>query len=312
LLRLVLGAAVLAAVWGAGAIVQAKTAAIVVAKSASPQAAPVRRRIHAKALASSFAGTFTFRNDGFRTGQNLTETILTPSTVRSGAFGRVFTDLVDGYLYAQPLYVPAVTMPDDVHNVVYVATEFNSVYAFDADQPGPALWQTNFNDSINGITPVPSSDLGCTDLVPWIGITATPVIDPATGTLYVVSKEKLSKPSVSYRQRLHALDIVTGLEKFGGPVTITATATGTGAGNVDGVISFDPLKENGRSALTLANGVVYLAYASHCDFGPTMAGFSATTRRPWRSQSSSTLRLTAPPPASGNPDAVSASIPTAI
>jgi hypothetical protein len=263
-----LGAAVLAIVWAAGGDVQAKMAS---------------RRVslaHRLSQASSFPGTFTYRNDNFRTGQNLTETILTPSSVKPGGFGRLFTDPVDGQIYAQPLYVPSVTMPDDVHNVVYVATELDSVYAFDADQPGPALWHTSFTDSKNGIAAVPSTDLGCNDLVPWIGITATPVIDPATGTLYVVSKTKQTKGGVVYRQQLHALDIATGAEKFGGPVTIAATAAGTGVGNVNGVISFDPLKQNDRAALTLAGGIVYLTFASHCDMGPYhgwILGYNAST-----------------------------------
>ena len=97
--------------------------------------------------------------------------------MKPGAFGLLFTDAVDGYVYAQPLYVPALQMPDAVHNVVFVATEFNSVYAFDADEPGAPLWHMSFNDSTNGITPEPSSDLGCNDLFHWIDITATPMID---------------------------------------------------------------------------------------------------------------------------------------
>jgi hypothetical protein len=282
--RLVLGVlgAVLAIILGVGAIVQAKPPAIVKAKSAARRV-PVA---HPLSAPSSFPGTFTFRNDGFRTGQNLLETTLTPSTVKPGAFGLLFTDAVDGYVYAQPLYVPALQMPDDVHNVVFVATEFNSVYAFDADEAGPPLWHVSFNDPNNGITAVPSSDLACNDLVPWIGITATPVIDPNTpntGTLYVLSKEKLSKPSVSYRQRLHALDITNGHEKFNGPVTISASVNGSGAGSVNGVIKFDPLKQNDRSALTLANGIVYMSFASHCDFGPYhgwILGYNASTLAP--------------------------------
>jgi hypothetical protein len=274
--RVGLGAVVLALFLGFGVIVHAKPLAIARARSASSRM-PVA---HPLSEASSFPGMFTFRNDGFRTGQNLFETVLTPSTVKPGAFGRLFTNPVDGMVYAQPLYVPTVEMADGTHNVVYVATELDSVYAFDADQPGPALWHTSFINAINGITAVPSSDLGRGDLVPWIGITATPVIDPDSQTLYVLSKEKLTKPSVSYRQRLHALDIATGLEKFGGPVTITATVTGNGVGNVGGVISFDPLKQNDRSALTLVNGIVYLSFASHCDFGPYhgwILGYNAST-----------------------------------
>jgi hypothetical protein len=173
--RLVLGAlgAVLAIILGLGGDVQSKPVALARVKSASPR----RSVAHPLSAASSFPGTFTFRNDGFRTGQNLFETILTPSTVKPGAFGLLFTDAVDGYVYAQPLYVPALQMPDAVHNVVFVATEFNSVYAFDADEPGAPLWHMSFNDSTNGITPEPSSDLGCNDLFHWIDITATPMID---------------------------------------------------------------------------------------------------------------------------------------
>jgi hypothetical protein len=270
--RLVLGAAVLAVVSGAGAIVQAA--------GASWRAASAHRRIHAEPLVSGFAGTFTYRNDGFRTGQNLTETTLTPSTVQPGMFGLLFTDAVDGQMYAEPLYVPNVQIPaQGTHNVVYAATELDSVYAFDADQPGPALWQTSFTSLKNGITAVPSSDIGCGDLVPWVGITSTPVIDPATGTLYVLSKTKVTKTD-AYRQQLHALDIATGLEKTNSPVTIAATVAGSGDGAVSGLISFDPFLQNDRPALALANGVVYLSFASHCDFRPYhgwILGYDATT-----------------------------------
>ena len=156
-----------------------------------------------------------------------------------------------------------------MHNVVYVATENDSVYAFDADQPGPPLWNTSFINPAAGITAVPSSDLGCGDLVPLIGITATPVIDPGqgpNGTLYVVSKVKLGPGS--YLQQLHALDITTGLEQGHSPTTITAKVPGTAEDAVKGMVSFDPLLQQDRPALTLANGVVYLSFASHCDFQP--------------------------------------------
>ena len=222
-----------------------------------------------RALEPGFTGQLLYRNDNFRTGQNLAESVLTPSTVNASNFGLQFTDALDGYAYTQPLYVPAVSIPSKgTHNVIYIATENDSVYAFDADAAGPPLWQTSFIDPANGITPVPSSDLGtsCTDLVPMIGITATPVIDPYTGTLYVVSKVKLGPGS--YQQQLHALDITTGLEMPHSPVTITASVPGTGQASVDGIISFDPLLQHDRPALTLANGVVYLSFASHCDISP--------------------------------------------
>jgi hypothetical protein len=268
---LILGAALVAAISGANVIGHAA-------------GAPGRlRSAHggnsARALEPGFAGTFLYRNDNFRTGQNLAESILTPSTVTKLEFGLQFTDAVDGQVYAEPLYVPGVPVPSQgTHNVVYVATEFDSVYAFDADQAGPALWHTSFIDPASGITPVPSSDVGCTDLVPWIGITATPVIDGTTGTLYVISKVKLG-PS-KYQQQLHALDITTGFEMPNSPVTIMATVAGTGIGENKGQISFDPLKEHDRPALTLANGVVYLSFASHCDSEPYhgwILGYNETT-----------------------------------
>ncbi len=236
---LVLGAALVAAISGANVISHA---------AGTPgRLRPALRGTHTvRALEPGFSGTFLYRNDNFRTGQNLNETVLTPSTVNPSQFGLLFTDTVDGEIYAEPLYVPNVQIPNQgTHNVVYVATEFDSVFAFDADQPGPPLWQTSFADAANGITPVPSTDLGCGDLTPWIGITATPVIDSSTGTLYVISKVKLGPNS--YQQQLHALDITNGLErKPNSPVTITATAPGTGADSVNGQISFDPLLHQDR------------------------------------------------------------------
>src|SRR5271170_1752154 len=233
------------------------------------QSLSARARSAARASEPGFTGTFLYRNDNFRTGQNLAESVLTPSTVTPSKFGLQFTDTIDGAAYAEPLYVPNVAIPGlGTHNVVYVATENDSVYAFDADQQGPALWHTSFINPAKGITAVPSTDIGCGDLVPIIGITATPVIDPAVGngTLYVVSKVKLGPGS--YQQQLHALDITTGLEQPKSPVTIAASGPGTGEASVTGVITFDPLLQHDRAALTLANGVVYLTFASHCDITP--------------------------------------------
>jgi Abnormal spindle-like microcephaly-assoc'd, ASPM-SPD-2-Hydin len=232
-----------------------------------------------RASEPGFTGTFIYRNDNFRTGQNLAESILTPSTVTPSQFGLLFTDAIDASAYAQPLYVPNVSIPGKgTHNVVYVATENDSVYAFDADQPSPALWHRSFIDPAHGITAVPASDLGCGDLVPIIGITATPVIDPVAGTLYVVSKVKLGPGS--YQQQLHALDITTGLDQPNSPVTIAAKVLGTAHDSVKGMISFDPLLQHDRPALTLANGVVYLSFASHCDIEPYhgwILGYDETT-----------------------------------
>ena len=177
------------------------------------------------AFVTDYGGTFTYHNDNARTGQNLDEIALSPATVNAQHFGKLFADPVNGYVYAQPLYVPEVTIPGlGLHNVVYVATEHDSVFALDADAPMAPLWQASFVDPANGITTVPSGDVS-RGIVPEIGITGTPVIDPASGTLYVVAK---TKENGVYVQRLHALDIGSGGEKFGGPVVIQAFAPGSG------------------------------------------------------------------------------------
>jgi hypothetical protein len=216
---------------------------------------------------TNYAGTFTYHNDNLRTGQNLGETVLTPANVNSAHFGKLFSYAVDGYIYAQPLYVANVAIPGQgFHNVVYVATEHNSVYAFDADNRTPqTLWHVSFLGT--GVTSVPSADTGTTDITPEVGITGTPVIDPASGTLYVVAKTKETGPA--YVLRLHALDITTGAEKFGGPVVITAMINGTGDGN-DGAghVPFNSLRQSDRCALLLDHGIVYIASASHGDNDP--------------------------------------------
>ena len=132
--------------------------------------------------------------------------------MNSTTFGKIFTLPVDGYVYAQPLYVPNVNIAGTVHNVLYVATEHDSLYAFDADTGGTALWKVSF--IVNGGSTVPSSKLSTEDIVPEVGITGTPVIDNTTNTLYVVSK---TLESANYILRLHAIDITSGAEKFGGP-----------------------------------------------------------------------------------------------
>ena len=157
-----------------------------------------------------------------------------------------------------------------MHNVVYVATQHDSVYAFDADSNTgvnrQALWTRGFADPAAGRTPVRSEELKCTDIYPEVGITGTPVIDVATGTLYVVTKE--TRPDKSFAQRLHALDVASGDEKFGGPVEIRASVSGAGDGSVGGQVAFDPLRNHQRPGLLLNNGVVYIAWASHCDNRP--------------------------------------------
>ena len=208
-------------------------------------------------------GVFTHHYDPQRTGQNLKEYALAPATLSSSTFGSLFSCSVNeggsvpGYTYAQPLYVANLLMPDNkMHNVVYVATESDFVYAFDADaSPCQLLWKASMLDAAHGAaagaTTVPDGDTGETgDLVPEIGITSTPVIDPSSNTIYVSSKTK--EPGPVYVHRLHALDLTTGLEKFGGPATITASG-------------FDPLVHMQRPALLLSNGIVYVAFGSHGD-----------------------------------------------
>jgi len=231
---------------------------------------------------TSFAGTFTHHNDNARTGQNLNETVLTLTNVTVGTFGKVFSYPLDGVAHASPLYVSGVNIAGQPRNVVYVATEHDSVYAFNADgQTGdPPLWRASFINPPD-VTTVPPQDTETDDITPEIGITGTPVIDPASGTLYVVAKTKeVSDGTAGYVQRLHALDIATGAEKFGGPVPIAASALGNGAGSQGGHLTFDPLRQNQRPALLLSNGVVYVAFASHGD-KPTyhgwVLGYDATT-----------------------------------
>ena len=218
------------------------------------------------------AGVFTYHNDNMRTGQDLNETVLTPSNVNSSTFGKRFSYPLDGLTYSSPLYVQNVNIPGQgYHNVVIVATEHDSVYAFDADgRSSSPLWQVNFTNPAAGVTTVPTADVGgCCDIPNEVGITQTPVIDPATGTIYVVAKTKeVSGSTTNYVMRLHALDLTTGAEKFGGPVVIQATVPGTGDSSSGGIVHFDPLRENERSAGLLANGVLYLAFTSHNDITP--------------------------------------------
>ena len=199
-------------------------------------------------------------NDTSRTGQNLQETVLNTSTVNVANFGKLFSLPVDGNIFTQPLYVPALNIGGMTHNVVYVATAQNSVFAFDADSGNATpLWTVNLG------TPVPSQDIcstdpaACpyTDVIPVIGIIATPVIDPVSGTIYVVANTK--DTSSKYHFKLHALDWLTGAEKFSGPTEITASG-------------FNPFTELCRPGLLLLNGTVYTAFGSVGDF-PTWHGF---------------------------------------
>jgi hypothetical protein len=212
----------------------------------------------------------TSRVDAARTGANLKEKVLTTSNVNGASFGKLYTRNLDGQVYAQPLYVGGV----NGRNVVYVATEHNSVYAFDADDlrsNAPPLWQKSFGPS------VPAQDTGCGLLTPEIGITATPVIDLAAKTIWFTAK---TKENGAYVHRLHALDIATGLPRPNSPVVITASAPGTGAGSASGVVTMDPLRHMNRPGLLKAGNAIYLGFASNCDIGPYhgwVLGYDATT-----------------------------------
>ncbi len=224
----------------------------------------------------------TYHNDVARTGWNPAETVLTPANVNQAQFGKLFSFTVDGQIYGQPLYLQNVSLGGATHNVVYVATEHDSVYAFDADgKTTSPLWHVSFINPAAGITTVNSNTdfpVQYFDIEPEVGITSTPVIDVSSGTLYVVAK---TKENGKFVQRLHALDVATGGEKFGGPVVITASELGHGVvNNGSGSIVFDPLICNQRSALLLTNGTLYIAFASHGDFDPFLGwilGYDAQT-----------------------------------
>jgi hypothetical protein len=208
---------------------------------------------------SASGQVLTRQYNSARTGATLTESTLTPANVNASAFGKIFTFPVDGDVYAQPLYMPRVEIPGKgVHDVLFVATEHDSVYAFDAaGQPAEPLWHASFVNESAGVTTVPAGDVSCPFIALEVGITPTPVIDGQTGTLYVLARTKESQGVLrgsTYVQKLHALAITTGAEKFGGPVVIQAPG-------------FDPLRELPRAALLLANGQVYLTWASSCDVG---------------------------------------------
>ena len=190
----------------------------------------------------------TYHYDNARDGQNTAETTLTPINVNSTNFGKKFALPTDGYVYAQPLLKTGVTIPGQgTHDVLFVATEHDSVYAFDAQGNNPAqgyLWKDSFINPANGVTTVPSGDVGTDDIVPEIGITGTPVIDPSTNTLYVdAATKEVSGSTTTYVHRLHALDLATGAEKFGGPVVISASVPGTG----DGTASSDVVSATGQT-----------------------------------------------------------------
>lgn len=220
---------------------------------------------------------YTWHDDLARDGADDREDVLSPSRVNKSSFGKLFSCTVDGAIYAQPLWVAHVRMADGEHNVVFVATEHDGLYAFDADQrPCAELWKDDLIDTdhggLGGETTVPAGTTGYFvgqgygDITPEVGVTGTPVIDPRTDTLYVVSKSVIYSAGARYYQRLHAIDLATGAERPGSPITITASYHPEGNGAAD--VQFDARRENQRAGLALVDGTVYVAFGSHEDVRP--------------------------------------------
>ena len=219
----------------------------------------------------------TYHNDQARTSQNLNEATLTPSNVNVTNFGKTGFLPVDGKVDAQPLYLSKLNIPGKgTHNLLYIATEHDSVYAFDADN-GTTLWKV----SLLGANETTSDARNCSQVIPEIGITATPVIDRSrgpNGVIYVVAMSK--NRTGSYFQRLHALDVTTGAEVLGGPTNIQASFPGTGDNSSGGNVIFDPKQYAERAGLLLLNGILYTSWTSHCDIRPYtgwIIGFDASS-----------------------------------
>jgi hypothetical protein len=238
---------------------------------------------------TNLTGMTTYHNDLLRDGTNTSEYALTTSLVATKTFGKLFSCQADAAIYTQPLWMPLVMINGALHNVIVVATQNDSVYAFDADSsPCITLWHANLLDSAHGgtigETSVPSSLIGSGDgdISPEVGVTGTPVIDPSTNMIYVVSKSV--NASTQFFQRLHALVLATGNDNVTPQgISSSITVAGTGDGSVNGVLAFDPRNENARSGLVFYNGVVYVSWASHEDHDPYhgwVIGFSASTLAP--------------------------------
>ena len=230
-------------------------------------------------LSAAQVAVTTFRNDNYRSGANTHEILLTFGAVSAAHFGKLKIFPVTGYVYAQPLYVPRLNVGGVSHNVVFIATEHDQVYAFDTIS-GNQLWNTDFlrsTDPSLTISPLAPGDVLCDDISPEIGISGTPVIDTSSSVLYVlaVTKEYDSGTHITtFHQRLHALDLASGIDKIP-PRDIAATAHGNGTGSVGGILTFDPLTEGQRTALLLANGQIYAGWASYCDQGNYHGWFMA-------------------------------------
>jgi hypothetical protein len=223
---------------------------------------------------------YTQHNNNTRSGLNDQEKKLTTSNVNSKDFGKLFELSVDGQVYAQPLIVGNLSIGSGEHNVAFIATVNNSIYAYDGDS-GKLYWKKNYTES--GMRPPRNTDMtgACggqyEDFSGSIGIVGTPVIDSVSQTLFFVAR---STNGSNYVQFLHAVSLIDGTERSGSPVKVTATYNGTGDGNVNGVITFDAQRQNQRAALALVNGIVYITFSSHCDWGPYhgwILGYDAST-----------------------------------
>ncbi len=222
----------------------------------------------------------TQHNDNTRAGLNNLELVLTTSNVNTSTFGKLFTMAIDDQVYAQPLMVGNLAIGSGNHNVLFVATVNNTVYAYDGDN-GSLYWKNNYTQT--GMRPANSTDMSSSWCTPYtdfkynIGIVGTPVIDTTSGTIYFVARSTDGNQFVQY---LHAVNIINGNEQPGSPVAISASMPGSGDGSINNVVSFDPRRNNQRQGLTLTNGVVYISFASHCDWNPYhgwILGYNAQT-----------------------------------
>jgi hypothetical protein len=257
-------------------------------RTCRPARRPVRRSRPAveplEGRLTPSTNVLSYHNDNLNDGHNGSETALTPTNVNTATFGKLFSAGVDGQVYAQPLYLANVNITtgthQGVHNVVFLATEHDSLFAFDADN-GTLLWQDALLNPVDGgtVTSVPSSDVGAQDLSPEIGVTSTPVIDPTTNVIYVEAKTKeVATDGAHYVHQLYAINVADGSYAAGGPALIAdslgdtyvngPTVNGTGSGSNNGIVYFDSLRQLNRPGLTEANGNIYLAYASHGDNPP--------------------------------------------
>ena len=231
--------------------------------------------------ANAQVSVWTYHNDNSRDGQNTNEIILNLTNVNSTTFGKLFTYPVDGFVYAQPLYIPGLNVQGQTHNVLFAETENNTVYAFDANSAGASgglLWKTNLGPAaFTTIIGVYTNQLfgtryngdAYTDIMPQVGITGTPVIDTNSDTMYVDAFTGIvSGGKTNYFHTLHALDITTGHERSFSPVTVSASVAGTGVDSSGGKVTFNARQQNERPALTLAGGIVYVCYAGYADTDP--------------------------------------------